>query len=425
MTDRIPTAARRFATEVIQKLRAAGFHGLLAGGCVRDQLLGVEPKDYDVATNARPDQIRAIFGRRRTLAIGAAFGVITVLGRKPEGQVEVATFRRDAAYSDGRHPDSVTFSTPEEDARRRDFTVNALFFDPLTEQVIDYVGGRDDLQRRVIRAVGHPHERFEEDKLRMLRAVRFAATLDFELEPATLDAIRQRASQILVVSVERIAGELRRMLIHSSRTRAMQLLADSRLLTVILPEAASWQLNTVPPARTTWEQTLSILARLQDPSFPVALAAVLRGLIDDDLGMLESICRRWKLSNEEADAIRWLLQHEPMIRNARRAEWSQLQPILVDHHALPLLQYSDAVAATCDGTTADVEFCRGKLELPRDELNPPPLINGEDLKRLGIAPGPAYRRILHSVRNAQLEGRIGDQPQALELARTLSAAPDV
>ena len=230
-------AARRFAKNVVEKLRAAGYEALWAGGCVRDQLLEREPKDYDVATSATPEQVRDVFGRRRTLAIGAAFGVITVPGKGNEGQVEVATFRQDATYSDGRHPDSVKFSSAKEDAQRRDFTINGLFFDPLEDRVIDYVGGQDDLSKKVVRAIGDPDQRIGEDKLRMLRAVRFAATYDFELDAGTASAIRQRASEMTVVSAERIAEELRRMLSHPDRARAVSLLEAVDLLGVILPEA--------------------------------------------------------------------------------------------------------------------------------------------------------------------------------------------
>ena len=214
----IPQKQRDFAEEVVRKLQSAQFQAYWAGGCVRDQLLGRVPKDYDVATNAQPEQIREVFGRRRTLAIGAAFGVITVLGPKPAGQVDVATFRRDAHYSDGRHPDSVTFSSAEEDASRRDFTVKGLFFDPLSETVIDYVGGQEDLRGRVVRAIGDPQARLAEDKLRMLRAVRFAAVLDFQLDRATLEAITAMADQLPAVSPERIAARILPVTSSTSKT---------------------------------------------------------------------------------------------------------------------------------------------------------------------------------------------------------------
>src|SRR3954447_24762852 len=204
-----PARQRDFALEIAQKLRAAGFEALWAGGCVRDELLGLTPKDYDVATSATPEQIRDLFGHRRTLPIGAAFGVITVLGPRTAGQIEGATFRTDAAYSDGRHPDSVTFSTAEHDAQRRDFTINGLFYDPVAEKVVDYVGGQEDLKARILRAIGNPRLRLSEDKLRMLRAVRFAAAFNFQIDPGTLLAIQEMAPQIGTVSGERIGAEIR------------------------------------------------------------------------------------------------------------------------------------------------------------------------------------------------------------------------
>src|SRR6185369_6621765 len=191
------------AVDVVRCLRGAGHQSLWAGGCVRDQLMEQLPKDYDVATDAVPQQVREVFGKRRTLEIGAAFGVVTVLGPKGAGQIDVATFRRDASYSDGRHPDAVTFSDAEHDAQRRDFTINGLFFDPLAEQVIDYVGGQRDIEQRVIRAIGDPLARIAEDKLRMLRAVRFAARFDFAIDSDTLAAIRQQARELVIVSAER------------------------------------------------------------------------------------------------------------------------------------------------------------------------------------------------------------------------------
>jgi poly(A) polymerase len=233
------SSQREFALDIVRKLRAAGYDALWAGGCVRDQLLGLVPKDYDVATSATPDQIRDVFGRRRTLPIGAAFGVITVLGPRSAGQIEVATFRADAAYSDGRHPDSVTFTTAEHDAERRDFTINGLFYDPIAETVVDYVGGQQDLRDRIIRAIGDPRLRLTEDKLRMLRAVRFAATFRFEIEPETFRAIQEMAGDITSVSAERIGMEIRRMLLDPNRAVALELLKESGLLAHVLPEVAA------------------------------------------------------------------------------------------------------------------------------------------------------------------------------------------
>src|SRR5262245_33352992 len=262
---------REFALEIAQKLRTAGFEALWAGGCVRDQLLGITPKDSDVATSAKPDEIRDLFGRRRTLPIGASFGVIMVLGPRDAGQIEVATFRKDAAYSDGRHPDAVTFSDAEHDAQRRDFTINGLFFDPLAEQVIDYVGGQEDLSRRVIRAIGDPLARIAEDKLRMLRAVRFASRFDFTIEGGTLAAIKQQARELVIVSAERVAAEMRLILTHSSRARGVELLDATGLLEIVLPECAL--LMQSPDQRS---RSLAILASLHSPTFSMSLAALLR-----------------------------------------------------------------------------------------------------------------------------------------------------
>ena len=232
--------AREFAVEIVRKLRAAGHTALLAGGCVRDLLLGREPKDFDVATTARPEQVRDLFGHRRTLAVGASFGVIVVVPPRGSeaGQVEVATFRTEGPYQDGRRPESVAFCTPEEDAQRRDFTINGMFYDPVEARVLDFVGGEADLAARVLRAIGDPHARMREDKLRMLRAVRFAATLDFMLDEVTAAAVREMAHEIVVVSHERIAQELRRMLVDTHRRRAVELCDSVGLLSVILPEVA-------------------------------------------------------------------------------------------------------------------------------------------------------------------------------------------
>ena len=236
MADVHSDKQRRFALEVVEKLRGEGFIAYWAGGCVRDQFLGRTPGDYDVATNAKPDEIRRVFSHRRTLAIGAAYGVIAVLGPPAAGQVEVTTFRSDADYRDGRHPERVVFSSPEEDAQRRDFTINGMFYDPTAEQVIDYVGGKDDIERRIIRAIGEPKARIAEDKLRMLRGVRFAARFDFELDPATAAAIREMATELTVVSAERIAAEMEAMLLDKHRSRAMRLLMETGLLEEIQEE---------------------------------------------------------------------------------------------------------------------------------------------------------------------------------------------
>ena len=409
-----PLAAKQFALQVVQRLREAGFESLWAGGCVRDMLLGREPNDYDVATAATPEQVREVFGRRRTLAIGAAFGVITVLGSKQQGQIEVATFRCDAEYSDGRRPDSVSFSTAEEDAQRRDFTINGLFYDPLAEQVIDYVAGQADLQAGVIRAIRDPFERIAEDKLRMLRAVRFAATFDFQLETQTRAAICQQAGALQVVSAERIAAEMQRMLVHPQRCRAMELLRDCQLLVEVLPEAKRFDEQP-----STWSETRDVLGRLASPCFPVVFAALIRLLVKaGDGAAARTIGKRWKLSNDDLKLTAFLIAHVAEIRTADQVAWPQLQRILIHDNIQDLMALAEAVAGTCEDPPAGLERCREKLELPQQKLNPPLLLDGNDLRQL-IQPGPVFKEILTAVRDAQLEGQLTSQSEALDYVRVL------
>ena len=420
-----PEQARQFAVQVVRQLRHAGFPALWAGGCVRDALLHLCPKDYDIATGATPDQIREVFRHRRTLAVGQAFGVITVLGSRQSGHVEVATFRRDAAYSDGRHPDQVTFSTAEEDAQRRDFTINGLFFDPLEERVFDYVGGQADLRGRLVRAIGDPSERIAEDKLRMLRAVRFAANFAFALDPDTLAAVQRQAHEIVIVSAERVSAELRQMLVHRHRRRALELLQEAGLLEVLLPEFRELAPNGGScPGDSSWPSTLAVLARLHEPTFAVALAALVREFVHPTgelVPEVERICDRLRLSNTERVGAEWLLLHEPELRRARQLPWPHLQRLLTHPRIDELLCYARAVAEVCDGQAAEIDYCCQKLSLPRAELDPPPLLTGHDLQAHGIRPGPIYQDLLRGVRDAQLEQRIHTPQEALELALRLGA----
>jgi len=414
---------RDLAIDVVRRLRAAGFEALWAGGCVRDQILGISPKDYDVATSALPEQVRDVFGKRKTLAIGQSFGVITVLGPKSAGQIDVATFRRDATYSDGRHPDSVSFTTAEQDALRRDFTINGLFYDPVESRVIDYVGGQEDLRQGIVRAIGDPRQRIAEDKLRMLRAVRFASRFDFALDERTLAAIQEQAHELVIVSAERIAAEMRQILTHKNRARGLQMLHSARLLEIVMPEALilspddPWSPESA--ADTPWRRTLHILHGLEEPTFAVALAALIREIDITDPTVIDlphRVYDRWKLKNDELDGVVKLLAEEPLIRRASRLPWPRLQRILVAPRCDELLTYCQAAAAVLDESTAEIDFCRQKLALPTTELNPPPLITGDDLKQLGIPPGPAYREVLEAIRDAQLEKRITTRDEALALA---------
>ncbi|MEM7813212.1 MAG: CCA tRNA nucleotidyltransferase [Planctomycetota bacterium] len=417
--DHPPTdnPSRRFAADVAARLRDAGHVALFAGGCVRDELLGQTPKDYDVATDATPDRVREIFGKRRTLAVGAAFGVIIVLPPKDSSsryggdaeQVEVATFRTEGPYTDGRRPDGVVFATPEEDARRRDFTINGLFMDPATGEVIDHVGGRDDLNAGVIRAIGDPRARMTEDKLRLLRAVRFAARMNFEIDPATADAIKAMADQITVVSGERIGDEIKKMLAAPNRRQAVEILTELRLFKILFPEA-------IAPDKVA----LDYLERIPGNRFESVLAALLSEFMPHpvpsdtlrfperkagDVEPVRQIAKRLRLSNDESDRLAWLVsrlslpgrEDLPLATRRRLCTHSDApllsQIALIDHADLP-----------------------AHLTAPL----PDPLLDGSDLIALGLTPGPAFTAILDDVRDAQLEGELNSKEDAVAFIKNKS-----
>ena len=413
-------ADREFALAVVHRLRKAGFESVWAGGCVRDQLLGQIPRDYDVATNARPEQIQEIFGKRRTLAIGAAFGVIVVLGAKGQTPIEVATFRRDAEYSDGRHPDSVTFSSDREDAQRRDFTINGLFYDPIANQLLDYVGGERDLKRGLIRAIGDPGDRFREDKLRMLRAIRFTSTFEFELDAETMLAVQRYAADLRQVSAERIASELRRMLVHRNRLVAVDLLLESGLLLKVIPELTDfvqgepWQ--TVRDSFTTLASTQcdtqGLLGWTETETFISAMACLLFPAGDE----ARSVGRRLKLSNEETEGIDWLVTTIPIINSAAERPWPQVQRILVRPLAIQAVVLASAIALATGLDAEGWKLCRRTLARPIEEWNPPPLINGDDLVANGLMPGREFKRILEAIRDAQLNQQLHSKRDAIAAA---------
>lgn len=406
---------REFALDVVRQLRAAGYEALWAGGCVRDQLLGLPPKDYDVATNAHPDQVRELFGRRRTLAIGAAFGVISVLARKPLHPIDVATFRTDGDYLDGRRPESVAFTDARHDAERRDFTINGLFFDPVAEKVVDYVNGVADLSARVLRAIGDPLKRFSEDKLRLLRAVRFAATYDLTIEPATLHAVQAMAEQVAQVSGERIGAELRRIIVHQSRSTGAALLAEAKLLPPIFPELA-------PHAAAndaSWAAALSRLQQLQQPTVPLGFAALFFGMVDAT--QVREVGRRLRLSNKEVDRIGWLLEQAPAMLDAASLPWPRLQRLLIHDGRDELLGLLESIRPADD---AGLARCRAQLARPTGELNPPPLVTGDDLIRQGVKAGRQFSALLEHLRDRQLDREILTPDDALAAARAwLAKAP--
>ena len=403
----MPDPAREFATDVVRRLRDAGHTAYFAGGCVRDLLLGRPAKDYDVATTALPEQVRDLFGRRRTLAVGQSFGVIIVLGPKDVAPVEVATFRTDGEYHDGRRPTHVAFCTPEEDARRRDFTINGMFYDPVDSRVLDFIGGEKDLAAGVVRAIGVPQDRMREDKLRMLRAARFAATLDFRIDPDTADAVRDMAGELHVVSAERIAQEFKKMLVDTHRRRAVELCADLGLLAVVFPELDS---------ATPLESTLRALSLLSEPTFELALSALLGTL--PATPTVNAICRRLRLSNDETERIVWLVAHRDELRDASQMSAAQLKRLFAHPGAAELLSLLRATLLAEEAELHPVLFCEEFLaRTPAAELNPPPLLTGDDLIALGWQPGPRFREVLETVRDAQLNGEIATREAAISLAR--------
>jgi poly(A) polymerase len=440
-----------FATSVVQTLRQKGFQAYLVGGCVRDLLLGREPKDYDVGTDATPKQVMEIFPE--TYAVGVQFGVVLIPAPDEEragmsaeaasksNAVEVATFRSDIGYSDGRHPDEVRFSeSPQEDVARRDFTINGMLLDPISGEVLDFVGGRKDLDAGIIRTIGDPEKRFGEDKLRMLRAVRFAARFEYQIESATFAAIRELAEQIRVVSRERVRDELTRMLTEGHARRAFLLLDESGLLRQVLPEISAMKGVEQPPEfhpeGDVFVHTLLLLDNLPDacpmtlgwgallhdvgkpPTFRVAERIRFDGHVEVGVKMAEEICARLRFSNEETEQILALVDNHMRFGHATRMKESTLKKFLrmprFDEHLA--LHRADCLASHRNLVT--YEFVRLKMdEIPADKMRPTPLVTGDDLIAAGHVPGPKFREILNAVEDAQLEGRLGSRDAALEFVR--------
>jgi tRNA nucleotidyltransferase/poly(A) polymerase len=425
-----PERARAVAASIVARLREAGQVAYFAGGCVRDELLGLHPTDYDVATDAPPQRVRELFAR--TAEVGAAFGVMLV---HEEGvTVEVATFRSEGPYSDARRPDVVRFSDAPTDARRRDFTINALLLDPLSPpdkpaaaalgtpirgQVIDYVRGLADLRQGVIRAVGDPDTRLAEDHLRALRAIRFSARLGFSIDPATSAAIRRHAQELRGVSRERIGEELRRMLLHPSRARAIALLQEHGLDAPVLE---SPPVTTPPRILTALEPLHARAERVYGVclgAWALDRAAPLGDLLDP--GRARELASAWRralcLGNDERDALQgcliaaatiwkdWASQAEAARKRTAAGKWFK--------HALQLVRAIDPARAAA--VSADMRV----LADSASGINPTPLITGDDLIAIGQKPGPRFREVLDRVYDAQLEGRIRSKAEALELAKRL------
>ncbi len=412
---------RAFATDVVARLQGAGFRALWAGGCVRDLILGEEPADFDVATDATPEQVSGLF--RRTVLVGVSYGVVRVQGPPRAGEVEVATFRSDGAYLDGRRPESVTFSTPEADAARRDFTINGMFLNPIDGELLDFVGGRADLDAKVLRAIGDPAERFAEDKLRLLRAARFASRFGLNVDPATRAAIVAMAGEVTVVAAERIAQELRKMLVHPSRAVGMALAADLGLVAAILPDLealrgrASGEAGRDVP--DPWHHTLAVLDALPSGlSFPLAFAALLLEAGEgpgEASRVADRVARGLKLANAERERAVWLVAHHREPAGARSLRVSSRKRLLAQAGVGELLTLARA-EAIASGKTADaVEDCETyRRTEPEGPMSPPPLLNGHDLSALGLRPGPGFKTLLDEVYDAQLDGDVRDKTEALE-----------
>jgi poly(A) polymerase len=436
----------------MERLRAAGYEAYLAGGCVRDLLLGREPSDYDVATSATPDIVLDLFPR--TFAVGAHFGVVLVAQGEAETYftTEVATFRSDGAYSDGRHPDAVRYTTTaEEDVKRRDFTINGLLLDPLKgannphvdprTAVLDYVGGVADLDARLVRAIGRPEERFEEDHLRMLRGVRFAARFGFDLEEKTKHAMRALAHKTSAVSRERVRDELTKMLTEGHARRAFELLDETALLPEVLPEIARMKGVEQPPQYhpegDVWVHTLGLLAQLE-PGCPATLAwgALLHdvgkpptfrrapdrirfdGHVEVGVAIGAEILRRFRLSNEDTRQILALIENHMRFMDTSRMKTSTLKRFFrldrFDEHLS--LHRMDCLAGS--GYLDNWEFVRQHLQtMPEEAVRPKPLITGRELIAAGYKPGAAFKQMLHAVEDAQLEGTITTEEEALSFVR--------
>ncbi len=422
-----PFSQREFATDVVRDLQQAGFDALWAGGCVRDLLMGRNPSDYDVATNATPDEVRDLFGRRRTVPVGESFGVMLVLSLDArQHSVEVATFRTEGTYADGRRPSEVKFCTAEEDALRRDFTINGMFFDPVSETLLDYVGGEEDLGRGLVRAIGDPHLRMTEDKLRMLRAVRFTSTLDFELDEETRHAISQMVQQILVVSWERISQELQKMLIDQHRRRAMRLCEQLGLIDVLLPEL---EIGSSRGESLEWVHTLNVLDALENPSLELAMAVLLhtlpsgqptQGRHDCEPGSAAAVCKRLKMSNRQRQQITWLVDNQSAFEQAEQLPLADLKRLLAHPLREELLALTRAAAMAENRSLASVEFIEDYLaRTPAEVICPPELITGEDLIRIGLKPGRRFKSLLEAVREAQLSEEISTREEAVQLVERL------
>ena len=434
------------AHSATQRLIDAGHTTYFAGGCVRDALLGKEPKDYDIATSATPDEVQALFPRSN--AIGAHFGVILV--KENKFPFEVATFRHDGSYSDGRHPESVTFSTPKEDAQRRDFTVNGMFQHPETGEIIDYVGGLADLETKTLRAIGTASKRFQEDALRLMRAIRFATMLDFEIELSTWNALCEHAPLLEQISAERIRDEFSRTLMAPNRARGFDQLTQSGLMRHIVPEVYDLIGCEQPPQwhpeGDVYQHTRIMLEMLSDsPTLELTLAVLLHDIGKpatftydeaedrirfnghDRVGatLAEGILRRLKYSNNNTEAVCAMVANHMNFMNVQLMRMAKVKRFMARPTFEDEMELHRVDCGSSNGLTDNYDFLRAKAkEFAAEPLIPPPLITGKDLIDMGLQPGPLFKNILGQIQTEQLEGRLAHREEALEWAKRRSTHLD-
>ncbi len=425
------------ALSIIQRLREHGFVAYLAGGCVRDRLLGVKAKDFDIATDARPEAVQQLFSN--TIAVGAKFGVVLVL---IDGDpFEVATFRADAPYFDGRRPSAVRFGSLEADAARRDFTIGGMFYDPQSERVIDLVGGQRDLRAGIIRAIGDPRQRFAEDRLRMLRAIRFAARLDFEIEPATMEAIRRAAPAITDISAERIGDELVMIVTEGKAARGMELLRQSGLMRPLLPEVEALigceQPANYHPEGDVYRHTMLAMSMLdygctETLAFGVLFHDIAKprtrevkgdkttfyGHTEQGSEMAIQILQRLRRSRFVQNRVAYLVRYHLRLGDAPKMRPSTLKRMLAEDGFDELLSLARMDALASSSYLGFYHFCRrAMLAHEPQQLHPPRLLNGNDLIAMGFTPGPDFKTILKQVEDLQLDGELADRDAAIAWVR--------
>lgn len=429
------------AASIVRELQEHAYVAYFAGGCIRDALLNIPPKDIDIATSASPEQVQALF--HRTIPVGIQFGVVRV--RVAEMEFEVATFRSDGIYLDGRHPSAICFSTPEQDAARRDFTINGMFYDPFGERLIDYVKGREDLAGKLVRAIGEPSRRFAEDRLRMLRALRFAAVLGFEIEAGTWSAIQADSQEIAIISPERIRDELLKMLVNPNRLRGFDLLDQSGLLAVILPEIEALKGCDQPeqfhPEGDVFVHTRLMLSLLApEASGPQVLAVLLHDIgkprvrsfdpVDrrirfnghDRVGaeMAEKVMTRLRFPRHEIDQVVEAVSNHMVFKDVRQMRPAKLRRFMARPHFGIELELHRIDCAGSHGDLENYHFLINKeSEFAQEPLIPARLVRGDDLIAMGLKPGPRIGELLEAVQTAQLEGEIKTRREALELLRTM------